>query len=76
MDGLRKSTGTSCTEGRFLHLTSRRLRVMVMLASESRMPSVMSGADRCSRFDRYQEADVSDYGKAGSGPHDHFFTEF
>jgi protein kinase A len=47
-----------------------------MLASESRMPSVMSGADRCSRFDRYQEADVSDYGKAGSGPHDHFFTEF
>jgi hypothetical protein len=28
------------------------------------------------RFDRYQEADVSAYGKSGSGPYDHFFTEF
>lgn len=28
------------------------------------------------RFDRYQEADVSAYGKAGTGPYDHFFTEF
>lgn len=47
-----------------------------MPASESELLSVVSGADRYSRFDRYQEADVSDYGKAGSGPHDHFFTEF
>lgn len=28
------------------------------------------------RFDRYQEADVSDYGKVGTGPYDHFFGEF
>jgi hypothetical protein len=28
------------------------------------------------RFDRYQEADVSEYGKSGRGPHDHLFPEF
>lgn len=28
------------------------------------------------RFDRYQEADVSQYGKTGTGPHDHLFADF
>lgn len=28
------------------------------------------------RFDRYQETDVSDYGKVGTGPYDHFFADF
>lgn len=28
------------------------------------------------RFDRYAEADVSEYGKTGHGPHDHLFPEF
>lgn len=39
------------------------------------VPKIEGDGD-ASQFDRYQEADVSDYGKAGSGPHDHFFTEF
>jgi protein kinase A len=28
------------------------------------------------RFDRYQEADVSEYGRVGTGPYDHFFVDF
>jgi hypothetical protein len=28
------------------------------------------------RFDRYQEADVTAYGKTGMGPHDHLFPDF
>ncbi|OCF41888.1 AGC/PKA protein kinase [Kwoniella heveanensis CBS 569] len=36
----------------------------------------IEGEGDASQFDRYQEADVSAYGKAGTGPYDHFFTEF
>ncbi|RSH87230.1 camp-dependent protein kinase catalytic subunit [Saitozyma podzolica] len=36
----------------------------------------IEGEGDASQFDRYQEADVSEYGKAGTGPYDHFFTEF
>ncbi|WVQ80841.1 hypothetical protein IAT38_002948 [Cryptococcus sp. DSM 104549] len=36
----------------------------------------IEGEGDASQFDRYQEADVSAYGKTGTGPHDHFFTEF
>ena len=36
----------------------------------------IAGEGDASQFDRYQEADVSEYGKAGTGPYDHFFTEF
>ena len=34
----------------------------------------VSGVD--DRFDRYQEADVSQYGKTGTGPYDHLFVDF
>ncbi|WVQ99549.1 hypothetical protein IAU59_006685 [Kwoniella sp. CBS 9459] len=36
----------------------------------------IEGEGDASQFDRYQEADVSAYGKVGTGPYDHFFTEF
>ncbi|WRT66517.1 uncharacterized protein IL334_003476 [Kwoniella shivajii] len=36
----------------------------------------IEGEGDASQFDRYQEADVSAYGKEGTGPYDHFFTEF
>ncbi|WWC89176.1 uncharacterized protein L201_004094 [Kwoniella dendrophila CBS 6074] len=36
----------------------------------------IEGEGDASQFDRYQEADVSAYGKAGTGPYDHFFTDF
>jgi hypothetical protein len=42
-----------------------------MRASESSNATSLTN-----RFDRYQEADVSEYGKVGMGPYDHFFTEF
>lgn len=32
--------------------------------------------DRLVRFDRYAEADVSEYGKNGRGSHDHLFPDF
>ncbi|ODN81971.1 hypothetical protein L202_02304 [Cryptococcus amylolentus CBS 6039] len=36
----------------------------------------IEGEGDASQFDRYQEADVSAYGKAGTGQYDHFFMEF
>lgn len=39
------------------------------------VPKIEGDGD-ASQFDRYQEADVSEYGRAGTGPYDHFFTEF
>ncbi|WWC62130.1 uncharacterized protein I303_104721 [Kwoniella dejecticola CBS 10117] len=36
----------------------------------------IEGEGDASQFDRYQEADVSAYGKAGTGPYDHFFMDF
>lgn len=36
----------------------------------------IEGEGDASQFDRYAEADVSEYGKAGTGPYDHFFGEF
>ncbi|OXG23502.1 protein kinase A [Cryptococcus neoformans Tu401-1] len=36
----------------------------------------IDGEGDASQFDRYQEADVSAYGKVGNGPYDHFFMEF
>jgi len=49
----------------------QRLRGKVMRASEFTIPTAL-----ISRFDRYQEADVSEYGKAGTGAYDHFFADF
>ncbi|WVW84081.1 hypothetical protein I302_106110 [Kwoniella bestiolae CBS 10118] len=36
----------------------------------------IEGEGDASQFDRYQEADVSAYGKAGTGPYDHLFSDF
>ncbi|RXK39287.1 AGC/PKA protein kinase [Tremella mesenterica] len=36
----------------------------------------IDGDGDASQFDRYQEADISEYGKVGTGPYDHFFTDF
>jgi len=49
----------------------QRLRGKAMRASEFTIPTAL-----ISRFDRYQEADVSEYGKAGTGAYDHFFADF
>lgn len=43
-----------------------------MPASGCRMPSLFAD----SRFDRYQEADVSTYGKPGTSQYDHLFADF
>jgi hypothetical protein len=35
-----------------------------------------NNVDSDPRFDRYQEADVSSYGKTGTSPYDHLFPDF
>ena len=47
-----------------------------MLASETCFPKLYQEDRLISRFDRYAEADVSQYGKTGNGPYDHFFGDF
>lgn len=69
--GFRRWTGISFTGGRFRHHMCPRSKAREMPASESD-PAI--APDR--RFDRYQEADVSQYGKTGTGPHDHLFADF
>lgn len=38
--------------------------------------SVVCPRTNFSRFDRYQEADVTSYGKTGTSPYDHLFVDF
>ncbi|ORY32837.1 kinase-like domain-containing protein [Naematelia encephala] len=36
----------------------------------------IEGEGDASQFDRYQETDVTEYGKVGTSPYDHFFMDF
>lgn len=47
-----------------------------MLASEIQFLDSIKEERLMLRFDRYAEADVSQYGKTGTGPYDHFFGDF
>lgn len=72
--GLQRWTGTNYTDGRSPRRMSPKSKVMETPASKSFLAFLFRLMQY--RFDRYQEADVSEYGRAGTGPYDHFFTEF